>query len=112
MFSGQRFAILTMFFFGRAGLWRVSATVANCMSCSVTESGGVFSVGPVMTTQMLPPPYLQAVETSVTRLLAGITNIARERDTLVVTAGDRVETFSVAGGSTPATKEKIRWMNN
>ena len=95
-----------------AGLWRVSATVANCMSCSVTESGGVFSVGPVMTTQMLPPPYLQAGETSVTRLLAGVTNIARERDTLVVTAGDRVETFSVAGGSTPATKEKIRWMNN
>jgi len=91
--------------------WRVGAKVANSLGCSVSEDGGVFSAGPVMSTKMMPPPHLQALEDSVKQLLSSITNIAREGDKLVVTAGDRVEKFSVAPGSVPALKEQIRWMN-
>jgi len=95
-----------------AGQWRVGAKVGNSMGCTVTENNGVFSAGPVMSTMMMPPPELQAMETSVNQLLSGITNIAREGNKLVVTAGDRSEKFSVASGSTPATRERVRWMNN
>eukprot|EP00092_Neocalanus_flemingeri_P021705 GFUD01023543.1.p1 GENE.GFUD01023543.1~~GFUD01023543.1.p1 ORF type:complete len:292 (+),score=99.40 GFUD01023543.1:312-1187(+) len=94
-----------------AGQWRVGAKVGNSMSCIVTENSGVFSAGPVMSTMMMPPPELQTLETSVEQLLSGITNIAREGDKLVVTAGDRSEKFCVAPGSTPATKDRVRWMN-
>jgi len=93
------------------GTWRVSAKVGNTMSCSVTEENGVFSAGPVMMTKMMPPPELQALENSINQLVSGITNIAREGDKLLVVAGERTEKFSVAPGSSPATKDRIRWMN-
>lgn len=93
------------------GQWRVGAKVANSLGCSVSEAGGVFSAGPVMATMMMPPPHLAALENSVKQLLSDLTNIARDGDKLVVTAGDRVEQFSVAPGSTPALREQIRWMN-
>ena len=95
-----------------AGQWRVSAMVANNIGCSVTEESGVFSAGPVMSTNMIPPPELEPLETSVTKLLSDIANIARDGDKLIITAGDRSERFSVASGSTPATKDLVRWMNN
>merc|ERR1712192_225991 len=40
--------------------WRVSATVANTISATVTqtEEKGGLTVGPLITTQMLPPPHL------------------------------------------------------
>jgi len=97
---------------GAAGQWRVGAKVGNSMGCTVTESNGVFSAGPVMSTQMMPPPELQALENSINQLLSGITNIAREGDKLVVTAGDRSENLSTAPGSTPATRDRVRWMKN
>jgi len=92
------------------GVWRVGAKVGNSMSCLVTESNGVFSAGPVMSTMMMPPPELQAAETAFNQLLSGITNITREGVKLVVTAGDRSEEFSVAAGPTSATKDRVRWM--
>jgi len=95
-----------------AGQWRVGAKVANSMGCTVTESNGVFSAGPVMSTMMMPPPELVNLETSVNQLLSGITNIVRNGDKLVVTAGDRSENLSAAPGSTPATKDRVRWMKN
>ena len=67
-----------------AGQWRVSATVANSIGCSVTEENCVFSAGPVMSTMMMPPPELQPLETSE---------------------------FSVASGSNSTTKAQVRWMN-
>ena len=93
------------------GLWRVGMKVGNSMGCTVTERDGVFSAGPVRSTMMMPPPELQAVETSFTQLLSGITSLARDGDSLVVAAVDRVERFSVAPGSTPATKDRVRWIN-
>jgi len=93
------------------GTWRVSAKVGNTMSCSVTEENDVFSAGPVMMSKMMPPPELQALENSINQLVSGITNIAREGDKLLVVAGERTEKFSVAPGSSPATKDRIRWMN-
>jgi len=93
--------------------WWVGAMVANTISCSVTQDdSGVFSPGPVMGSRMLPPPHLQPVEDSVSQLLSGLTNITREGDKLVVTAGERVEKFSVSAGSPPVTKDKIDWMNS
>jgi len=77
----------------------------------VTEENGVFSAGPVMMSMMMPPPELQELEDSINQLVSGITNIARDGDKLVVVAGDRSEKFSVAPRSSPATKDKIRWMN-
>jgi len=97
---------------GGPGQWRVGAKVANSMSCSVTEGNGVFSAGPVMATQMMPPPELHDLETSVMQLLSGITDIARDGDNLLVTAGDRSEVFTVAAGSSPASKDQVRWMKN
>ena len=76
---------------------------------SVTEESGVYSAGPVMSTKMMPPPGLEPLERSVTKLLSGITDIARDGDKLSITAGDRSEKFS---GSTPATKDQVRWMKN
>ena len=86
--------------------------VANIMGCSVTEESGVFSAGSVMSTKMMPPPELEPLETSVTQLLSGITNMARDGEKLIITAGDRSEKFSVASGSTPATEEQVHWMKN
>jgi len=97
--------------------WMVAASVGNTMSCRVTEENGVFSAGPVMMTKkmmmtrMMPSPELQALENSINQLVSGITNITRDGDKLVVVAGDRSEKFSVAPGSSPVTKDRIRWMN-
>ena len=107
--------------------WWVAAMVGNTISCAVTKTdGGVFSPGPVMGSRMmaavpmklapasgrmLPPPRFKALEDSVTKLLTGLTNIAREGDKLVITAGDRVEKFSAAPGSVPVTKDQVSWMN-
>jgi len=114
--------------------WWVAAMVGNTISCSVTQTdSGVFSPGPVMGSRMmaavpmklapgsgdtqtpsgrmLPPPRFKALEDSVTKLLTGLTNIAREGDKLVITAGDRVEQFSAAPGSVPVTKDQVSWMN-
>ena len=60
---------------------------------------------------MMPPPELQPLETSVTQLFSGITNITRDVEKLIITAGDRYEKFSVASGPTPATIDQVRWMN-
>merc|ERR1712106_1257096 len=97
---------------GGPGQWRVGVKVSNSMSCSVTEGNGVFSAGPVMATQMMPPPELHDLETSVMQLLSCITGIARDGDKLLVTAGDRSEVFTVAAGSSPASKDQVRWMKN
>jgi len=61
---------------------------------------------------MMPPPELQAVENSFQQLLSGLTNITRDGSNLVVTAGERSESFIIAEAVTPATKDRIRWMNN
>ena len=52
-----------------SGQWRVGAKVGNSMGCTMTESNGVFSPGPVMSTKMMLPPELQALENSVHQLL-------------------------------------------
>jgi len=94
------------------GKWIVGAKVANSFRCEVTENNGVFSPGPVASTRMMPPPELQAVENSFQQLLSGLTNITRDGSNLVVTAGERSESFIIAEAVTPATKDRIRWMNN
>ena len=93
------------------GVWRVGIKVSNSMSCTVTETGGVFSAGPVRSTRMMPSPEMQGMEARFRELLGGITRIAREGVGLVVTAGEVSEHFTVAADPTPATKDRVRWMN-
>ena len=60
------------------GKWRVQAKVANSMSCLVTKEGDKMVAGPVMSTRMMPPPDMQELESRISALLSGITNIVRE----------------------------------
>ena len=48
--------------------WRVSAKVGNNMGCLVEMEAGKLKVGPIMSTKMMPPPELQALEREVTGL--------------------------------------------
>jgi len=91
--------------------WRVSAQVANNLGTLVTQENGSFSSTPCMSTRMMPPPELQQLENSIGQLLSNITNMSRDGDKLLLTSGDRKETFSVGPGSVPATKENVNWMN-
>jgi len=93
------------------GQWRVAARVANTMSCVVKEGAwGSVSVGPVMSTKMMPPPHLQDRERSISQLLSGLTGMSREGECLKLTAEDRVEAFTVAPGAGPVTKDMVGWI--
>lgn len=96
---------------------RVSARVANTMSCSVKfngEGGGCTVEGPVCSTLMMPPPDLQELESSVGEMLASLQNIARDGGHLVVScsgsSGSRTK-FVRAAKTPPATRDKINWLN-
>ena len=92
--------------------WRVSATVANTIGATVTRTEeGRLRVGPLMTTQMLPPPHLQAKEAAFSQLLAQLTHLRLEGSSLVMVAGESVQVLTPAISAGPATKEKIRWLN-
>ena len=74
----------------------ITAKVGNTMWLEVTydEDSRVFSAGSITSTRALDlDPERRALENSVVELLSGITNIAREGNQLVVTAGDRSERF-------------------
>jgi len=92
------------------GRWSVGAKVGNSMSCQVTQAGDQLSVGPVTSTRMMAPPHLQARETAVSQLLAGLTGLAREGGSLRLTAGERSEVLAPAQGLPPATRERVNWL--
>ena len=91
--------------------WRVSAQVANTISATVTrtEEGGLV-VGPLVTTQMLPPPHLQSKEAAFSQLLTQLTHLGLEGSSLVLVGGDKL-VLTRALPLPPATREKIRWLN-
>ena len=60
------------------GKWRVQAKVANSMNCMVTEEGGVFTPGHVMSTRMLPPPDLQELEKEISKMISELTKISKD----------------------------------
>lgn len=92
--------------------YRVSAKVANSLSCSVTEEeGGRLVRGSVMATKMMPPPHLQQLEQEASSLLQGLTGLRRDGDNLVLEAGAVQEVCRPGAGAGPANKEKIHWMN-
>ena len=91
--------------------WRIGAKVGNSMSCSVTESGGKYSPGPVMSTKMMPPPHLLQLEQEATSILQELTGIRREGETLILEGAGKIEICKAALGAGAATKEKINWMN-
>merc|ERR1712215_115110 len=78
------------------GKWRVQAKVGNNMSCVVTESDGVFTGGPVMSTRMMPPPELQQLENDISELLSELTNISKDGDVLVIEGAGKSEQFTAA----------------
>jgi len=94
-----------------AGQWRLGVTVANSISCVVTElPGGGFSASEARSTMMMPPPHLEEREEYIKMMMEGLTNITREGEGLKLTAGDKSEMFTWAPGASPATKEMIRWI--
>jgi len=95
---------------GGSGEYRVSAKVANTMSCQVRQEGGKMVAGPVMSTQMMPPPHLQEKEGQMNQLLGGLSAMEREGDCLKVTSGDRHELFQRAPAGEPVVKENIKWI--
>ena len=97
----------------QTGILQLGLKVANTFSCRVRQLEGEFSVmGSVVSTKMMPPPELQAVETFFRNFLTDLTSITRQEEKLVLKAtGSREELFIVGPGTTPATKERIRWMN-
>ena len=92
--------------------WRLSAKVANSISATVarTEDGG-WSVGSVISTQMMPPPHLEAKERAFATLLTNLTDLRLEGTNLALVARESVHILSPAIPSPPVTREKIRWLN-
>ena len=92
--------------------WRLSAKVANSISASVTRTeGGGWSVGSVISTQMMPPPHLEAKERAFTTLLTNLTDLRLEGTNLALVARESVQILSPAVPPPPVTREKIRWLN-
>ena len=92
--------------------WRFSAKVANSISASVTRTeGGGWSVGSVISTQMMPPPHLESKERAFTTLLTNLTDLRLEGTNLALVARESVQILSPAVPPPPVTREKIRWLN-
>ena len=92
--------------------WRLSAKVANSISATVTRTeGGGWSVGSVISTQMMPPPHLEAKERAFTTLLTNLTDLRLEGTNLALVARESVQILSPAISPPPVTREKIRWLN-
>ena len=93
--------------------WRVSAQVANTISATVTlTEDGRLMVGPLTTTQMLPPPHLQSSEAAFSQLLSLLTHLRLDGSNLVLEGGDNLKLMlTPAIPLAPATREKIRWLN-
>jgi len=92
--------------------WRLSAKVANSISATVTRTeGGGWSVGSVISTQMMPPPHLEAKERAFTTLLTNLTDLRLEGTNLALVARESVQILSPAVPPPPVTREKIRWLN-
>ena len=88
--------------------WRLSAKVANSISASVTRTeGGGWSVGSVISTQMMPPPHLEAKERAFAMLLTNLTDLRLEGTNLALVARESVQILSPAIPPPPATTEKI-----
>ena len=90
--------------------WRVGAKVGNSMSCTVTETDGKFTPGPVMSTKMMPPPHLLQLEQEVSSILENLTGLKREGEHLVLEGAGIIEICKVAPGAGAADKERINWM--
>jgi len=93
-----------------SGAWRFNAKAGNSMSCSVTEKDGCLTVGPIMSTKMMPPPHLQELEQEVTALLQGLTSFKREGGNLVVEGNGLREVCQPDQGPGPAAKDQVNWM--
>ena len=58
--------------------YRVSARVGNSMGATLKKTDSGFEAGMVMSTKMMPPPHLMALEEEMGQLIGGITNLTRE----------------------------------
>ena len=98
---------------GDERMCRLSATVANNIICSLkfNDQRGWSLDGGVISTQMLPPPELQAKERTVTAILKSVTDISRSGGQLVLRTEAAAHRFNRAVRPTPACRENIKWMN-
>jgi len=91
--------------------WRVSAHVANNMSCLVEQGAdGKLKSGPVISTKMMPPPHLQELEREVSGILGSLSSWRRDGDHLILVHGAGEEKLAPAKGPGPATKDNINWI--
>ena len=98
---------------GDERLCKLSARVANTLICSLkyNDQRSRWGLeGGIISTQMMPPPHLQALETSVIKILESITDISLVGNQLVVTSEGGSHRFNRAARPAPATKDRIRWI--
>lgn len=94
--------------------YSVSIKVGNVMNGAVegTPEGGHRLVGPMMSSRMMPPPHLYALEQEVQGMMGELKGFKREGGSLVMEArGGRVERFSPSGGPPAATRDLVHWLN-
>jgi len=96
--------------------WSVSARVANSMTVKISETAPHRSLGGPMTTMMMPPEYLQELETSVSQMLSSIEDLVLLTDSnrlQIKHHGDQELTFkSYTELFEPAKNDEIRWLLN
>jgi len=91
--------------------WRVSAQVGNSMSCIVSKDDGNLVAGPVMSTRMMPPPHLQALEKEVTKILETLKSWSVQNNKLTLKHASGEEEMSPDSGPGPAQKQNVNWLN-
>ena len=92
--------------------WRIASKIANSMSMKFCKKDGKMCTGEMITTEMMPPPHLYELEQLLSNTFAGLTDVRREQELLIIEGnGEKLE-FSPASPSIPVTQENIRWMKN
>ena len=92
--------------------WRIVSKIGNSMSMKFSKKDGKMSMGEMITTEMMPPPHLYELEQLLSNIFAGLTDVRREQEFLIIEGnGEKLE-FSPASPSNPVTQENIRWMKN
>merc|ERR1712168_1221289 len=93
--------------------YRLAVSVGNTMSgpVEVQDDGSWKVSGPMMSTQMMPPPQIYEVEKRVFKQFESLSNVKREGDALVITFGSgEQQKFDPEARPEPASKDKINWM--
>ena len=95
--------------------FRVSAKPANTINCIVkvnAADGAVLTSGRIMSTKMMPPPDMAALENDVSQLLSTLTVIKREGSELILEGqNNQRHIFKQVLVSPVVHKDMVHWLN-